>query len=114
MEDAKIALIGFKNLDESEIDTAKEIILKSLNKLDRTDSVDFIKIELKTHKHSKEFVHEVTATTYSKSKRMNAEESDKNLFKAVRNVMDKLIVESEHINKSNKTKTISNIDKIRK
>ena len=69
--DNTIALRGFENLDSLESQKVEEIISKSLKKIDLRENYENIVIELKQHKHAKEFIHEVKATLFLKNKRIS-------------------------------------------
>lgn len=99
MPDPEIALIGFDILAESEIGVIKGIVLKSLNKLSKKAEIGLIRLELKQHKHAKEFNHEIKAILFLKNNRISAMDSDKNMYKALDAVMCKLGKELEHKNK---------------
>ncbi len=94
-----LTLQGFSNLDPSEIERLEDLIAKNLKKIRFKSDYLNLRIELKQHKHSKEFVHEIKATLFLKQNRIRAETSDKNIYKALQNVFDKLLSEIEHKNK---------------
>ena len=95
-----LTLQGFNILDPSEIERLEEVIAKNLKKIKfRSDYIN-LRIELKIHEHAKEFVHEIKAVLFLKKNRIRAETSDKNIYKALQNVFDKLLSEIEHKNKS--------------
>ena len=96
MKEPEIAFIGFQSIDESEISVIKGIVLKSLNKLSKKAEIELIRLELKQHKHAKEFMHEMKAVLFLKNNRISATDSDKNIYKALSGVMCKLDKESEH------------------
>jgi ribosome-associated translation inhibitor RaiA len=101
MKETEIALIGFKDIDESEVSVIKGIVLKSLNKLTKKAEIELVRIELKEHKHAKEFMHEVKAVLFLKNSLISATDTDKNLYKAIQGVLCKLDKESEHKRKDN-------------
>jgi hypothetical protein len=94
--DNTMALRGFENLDSLELKKVEEIISKSLNKIALREDYENLVIELKQHKHSKEFIHEIKATIFLKTSRFSSQNSDKNLYKAIKTVLDKLLSELEH------------------
>jgi ribosome-associated translation inhibitor RaiA len=100
MKEPEVAFIGFKNIDDSEISIIKGIVLKSLNKLSKKAEIELIRLELKLHKHANEFVHEIKAVLFLKNNRISATDTDKNIYKALSNVMCKLDKESEHKEKN--------------
>ncbi len=97
--DNTLTLQGFTNLDPSEIERLEELIAKNLKKINLRSEYTNLRIELKQHKHSKEINHEISAILFLKKNRINAETSDKNIYKALQNVFDKLLAEIEHKNK---------------
>jgi ribosome-associated translation inhibitor RaiA len=94
--DSTIALRGFENLDPLEQQKVQEIVSKSLKKITIKEEYDALTIELKQHQHAKEFIHELRATLFVKNKRISSQGSDKNLYKALKSVLDKLLSELEH------------------
>ncbi len=109
--DSTIALRGFENLDSLEMKKVEEIVSKSLKKINTQENYENLTIELKQHKHAKEFTHEIKAILFLKNKRISSENSDKNLYKAIKTALDKLLSELEHKfrRKSNRLKTKRNI-----
>jgi len=100
--DSTISLIGFDILDNLEQNKAKEIITKNLKKIDVRGDYSKLVIELKQHKHSQEFVHEVKAVLFIGDKRISSQTSDKNLYKALQTLFDKTLAEIEHKTKPKK------------
>ena len=96
MKEPEVEFIGFKDIDDSEISVIKGIVLKTLNKLSKRTEIELIRLELKQHKHAKEFVHEMKAVLFLKNNRISATDTDKNIYKALSGVMCKLDKESEH------------------
>ena len=94
--DNTISLRGFDNLDSLELKKLEEIVSKSLKKITFQEDYDQIIIELKQHKHNNEFVHEIKATLFLKKQRFSSKNSDKNLYKALKIALDKLLSELEH------------------
>ncbi|UCD20815.1 MAG: hypothetical protein JSW08_03515 [archaeon] len=91
----EIALIGFEGLDESELKSINEILVKRLKKL----KIDYslLRINLKQHKHAKHFMHELTVNlSRAKGRPILAKISDKNLYKALDKVMERLLSEVKH------------------
>jgi len=102
--DSTIALRGFENLDSLELQKVEEIVSKSLKKITTKEDYGNLTIELKQHKHAKEFTHEVKATIFIGNKRISSQNSDKNLYKAIKTVLDKLLSELEHKSRKDKLK----------
>jgi ribosome-associated translation inhibitor RaiA len=94
--DNTLTLQGFTNLDPSEIERLEELVEKNLKKIKFKSDYTNLRIELKQHKHSKEINHEINAVLFLKQSRINAEANDKNIYKALQNVFDKLLAEIEH------------------
>lgn len=94
--DGTIALRGFENLDSLEQQKVQEIVSKSLKKITIKEDYQELIIELKQHKHSMEFIHEIKATIFLKDRRISSKSSDKNLYKALNSVLDKLLSELGH------------------
>ncbi len=103
--DNTLTIQGFTNLDPSEIKRLEELIAKNLKKIKFKSDYNDLRIELKQHKHAKEFIHEINAILFLKQSRIRAETSDKNIYKALQNVFDKLLAEIEHKNKKFNSRT---------
>jgi ribosome-associated translation inhibitor RaiA len=94
--DDTITLQGFKNLDPSEIERLEELISKNVKKIKFESDYNNLTIELKQHKHTLEFIHEIKADLFLKNKRINAQDSDKNIYKALQSVFNKIMSELKH------------------
>ena len=100
--DNTISLVGFDILDSSEQDKVKEIITKNLKKISVRSNYSKLRIELKQHKHAKEYVHEIKSVLFVGDKRIGSETSDKNLYRALQTLFDKTLSEIEHKTKPTK------------
>jgi ribosome-associated translation inhibitor RaiA len=97
MLDKRISFSGF-DLEESEQSKVNEIIEKYFNKIEEKIS-DFqeIKLRLKKSLHGKAFLHEVQGDIIINSKRFTSKYADYNLYTALAEVFEKLLIELEHI-----------------
>jgi len=95
---SNISLRGFDNIDPSEITIVQDRINKTLKKIDFSQlDYDLLKINLKQHKHSGQFLHELKADLFlSKGRALNAKSEDRNLYKAIDDIMKKLLNEIKH------------------
>ncbi len=100
--DNTISLIGFDALDDLEQNKVKEIITKNLRKISVRGNYTKLRIELKQHKHAKEFVHELKSVLFITDKRISSGSSDKNLYRALQILFDKTLAEIEHKTKPKK------------
>jgi hypothetical protein len=101
--DNTISLRGFDNLDPAELQKVEEILSKNIKKIASGEGYDHLSIELKQHKHAKGFNHEIKAVLFlknqkisSQNQRISSQASDKNLYKSLKIVLDKLLAEIEH------------------
>ncbi|MEM1535729.1 MAG: HPF/RaiA family ribosome-associated protein [Candidatus Pacearchaeota archaeon] len=94
-----LRLIGFEDLDASELEAVKKIIAKRIEKINI--KYQLLSIELKQHKHeykhSARIIHELRADLFfSTGKAISAKAEDANLYKALDKLIDKLLVEVKH------------------
>lgn len=105
---SKISLLGFKNLDDSEIQRCQDLVAKKLERLERELQYDLLKLQLKQHshehKHGVYFVHEILGDLYFGSGHIHASYSGKNLYLALARVLEKLDMEVQHHLRKNKPK----------
>jgi len=103
--EGNIQLIKFDKLDETEIAKIKTLMIPKVKKL---GNFDLLRLNLKIHKHSTEFIHEIEGELFSEGHNpLSALAADKNIYTALTSIMDKLISEAEHSNKLyDKTKRI--------
>lgn len=104
MKEKSVRLIGFDFLDEGEIDIVKRITAHYLNKIENmVRDYDEIKINLKIHNRHNLFIHEIRAEIFTGGKILTAVSENKNLFSALSDCFEALLVE---INKNFKKKKI--------
>lgn len=97
IREGNIQLVNFGKLDESEIEKVRTLLLTRIKKL---RSFNSLKLNLKIHKHSTQFIHEIEGELHAdNSKRIGAVALHKNLYTALDEVMQKLINELEHSQK---------------
>lgn len=102
-----IQLVNFKKLDEIEIQKIQTLLAHKVKKL---RDFSLLKLNLRIHKHQTEFIHEIKGELLSDhEKNLGAVASDKNVYKALNDVMTKLGNEIQH-----SKKTHDKIKKIRK
>lgn len=96
----KIQLLGFDRLDDSEITIVKDLMLHYIKKLEKKTNYDFLKLTLKMHQRHKTFIHELRAElAIHPGMFLNSTASDKNLYKALGMVMEKILSELDHLKK---------------
>ncbi|MEM2478753.1 MAG: hypothetical protein QXJ92_00955 [Candidatus Pacearchaeota archaeon] len=79
-----IRLIGFNNLDPSELSIVKKIAGHYVQKIENIlHEYDEVKVKLKIHERSKLFFHEIEAEIFSGGKRFSARSEHKNIFHAL-------------------------------
>jgi hypothetical protein len=107
--DNTISLRGFDNLDPSELKKVEEIVSKNIKKIASGEGYENLSIELKQHKHAMGFNHEIKAILFlknpkisSQNQRISSQTTDKNLYKSLKVVLDKLLAEIEHNQKHRK------------
>ena len=92
-----VSLIGFDELDESEQEIMKKLIANYIKKIEDRINYDELKIKLKIHQKGKMFMHEVIGDLYvTKGMALNAGFAHKNPYKAIAQVMNKLINSITH------------------
>jgi len=97
-----IQLIGFNNMDITEINAVKDAVSGFLKKLKNKTNYELLKLTLKQHRRINYFVHEAKAELFiHPHKSIGAKTSDKNIYKAIVDVMNKIIAELEHLEKKN-------------
>lgn len=106
MLDKKISFSGFE-LDASEQLKVNEIMEKYFQKIEEKVS-DFqeIKLRMKKSAHGKAFLHEVEGDIIINGKILTSKGTDYNLYTALSDVFEKLLVELEHIKRKNNEKKI--------
>lgn len=98
IREGNIQLVNFGKLDEIEIKKVEALLSTRVKKL---RSFILLKLNLRIHKHSTQFIHEIEGELHAeKIKRIGAVASDKNLYKALDDVMNKLTNELEHLQKN--------------
>lgn len=97
IRETNIQLVNFGKLDESEIKKVEILLSTRVKKL---RDFKLLKLNLRMHKHSTQFIHEIEGELHAeKIKRIGAVASNKNLYKALDEVMHKLTSELEHLQK---------------
>jgi len=97
MLDKRISFSGF-DLEESEQGRVNEIIEKYFKKIDeKLKDFQQIKLRLKKSPHGKAFLHEVQGDIIINNKIFTSKYADYNLYNALSEVFEKLLMELEHI-----------------
>lgn len=86
-----IQLIGFENLERSELDIVTKILSKYLGKIEHEVAYTLLKIRLRQHQKGKMFSHELNADLIVGSRVINASLQYKNLYNGLNLVMRKLL-----------------------
>ena len=97
MLDKRISFSGFE-LEPIEQENVNGIIEKYFQKIDnKVKDFQEIKIRLKKSLHGKVFLHEVEGDMILSGKKITSKCTDYNLYKALAEVFEKMLVEIEHI-----------------
>lgn len=95
--ESDVQLINFGKLDEIEIEKIKKILSTGVKKIRNYSDFQLLKLNLRIHKHSTEYIHEIEGEVLIKNKKtFNSIVSDKNLYKAISEVLNKLKNEIDH------------------
>jgi len=95
--ESDVKLINFGKLDQIEIEKVKKIISSGIKKIKNHRNFQLLKLNLRIHKHSTEYIHEIEGEVLIKNqKSFNSIVSDKNLYKAISKVITKLKNEIDH------------------
>ncbi len=95
LDDEKIHLSGF-NLEPVESEIIKNIIKTYKHKIEEKTSYQEIRLRLKKSRHGKAFMHEVNGNIMAGKLRITASSSNYNMYKALTEVLEKLLNETEH------------------
>jgi ribosome-associated translation inhibitor RaiA len=93
-----IKLVNFNQLDKSELSIVKKIAGHYINRIEKIlHSYDEIKLNLKIHKRSDLFIHEIRAEIFAGGKIFTATSENKNVFNAISDCFNSLLrqIESE-------------------
>lgn len=97
MLNKRISFSGF-DLEESEQIKVNEIIERYFKKIDeKLKDFEEIKLRLKKSPHGKGFLHEVQGDIIINKKIFTSKYADYNLYNALSEVFEKLLIELEHI-----------------
>jgi ribosome-associated translation inhibitor RaiA len=94
-----IKLMGFEELKQDEIESIQRIIAPYIEKINLIQEYQLLKISLKKHPKSKITMNELRASMQVKGKIFGVETDNKNLYKAMATLMEKLISEINHFSK---------------
>jgi ribosome-associated translation inhibitor RaiA len=105
-----VSLVGFKQFDKIEQESVKKVMATYIKKIEERTDYQHLKISLKQHQRNKMFLHEIKADLLlTPGVTLNAEFTHKNPYKAIAQVMIKIINEINH----QKRKKIKRVKKIR-
>ena len=97
-----VSLVGFNKLDKSEQETVKKVMATYIKKIEERIDYNELKIRLKQHQRNKMFIHEISADLLiTPGINLNAKFTHKNPYKALAQVMIKIINEIKHQKKKN-------------
>lgn len=97
-----VSLIGFKQFDKSEQKVVKKVMSTYIKKIEERTDYEELKIRLKQHQRNKMFIHEIKADLLlTPGVNLNAKFTHKNPYKALAQVMIKIINEITHQKKRN-------------
>lgn len=94
MKEKGVRLIGFDSLDDGEINIVKKIVSHYLNRIENIiKDYDELKLGLKIHNRKNLFIHEIKAEIFAGGKILVASSENKNLFSALADCFDALLIE---------------------
>ena len=97
-----VSLIGFKQFDKSEQEIVRKVMSTYIKKIEERTDYEELKIRLKQHQRNKMFIHEIKADLLlTPGVNLNAKFTHKNPYKALAQVMIKIINEITHQKKRN-------------
>jgi len=97
-----VSLIGFGAFDKIEQEAVKKVMSTYIKKIEERTNYNELKIRLKQHQRNKLFIHEINADLIiTPGISLNAKFEHKNPYKAIAQVMIKLINEISHQKKKN-------------
>ena len=105
MTEQNIALIGFGKLEPSEMNVINQILETHVKKLQELTNYESLRLKLHPHQHSKSFIHEIHAELQAKQAKgsdkgreiiISASATQKSLFSALSEVLEKLASEAVH------------------
>ena len=100
IEGKNVQLIGFEELDDSEVKIANQLIGSNIVKLSNRTDYQLLRFKLKIHQKAKTFIHELEAELFiHPGKSLGATTTHKNLYLAISLVMKKLLSELDHLKK---------------
>ena len=92
-----IQLVGFEQLEKSELDVINKILMKYIPRIDNQVAYELLKIRLKQHQKGKSFSHELKADLVIKSGSIVSSSLQyKNLYNGLNLIMRKLLTGIEH------------------
>lgn len=97
-----ISLIGFDVLEPMELVVIRKIVGNYVKKLSNSSDYESLKLKLKQHKKGKTFIHEINAELFANGRNFGANTEEWNLFFALTSVLDKILAEIEHLDRTRK------------
>ncbi|UZE93684.1 MAG: hypothetical protein IB618_02865 [Candidatus Pacearchaeota archaeon] len=92
-----VSLVGFNKFDKTEKDSILKVMNTYIKKIEERMDYDELKIRLKQHQRNKLFVHEIKAELFiNPGAVLSAKSSHKNPYRALAQVMTKLVNEIIH------------------
>lgn len=92
----KISLVGFKALEPAELVIIKKIVGNYVKKMNENAGYESLKLNLQQHAKGKTFLHEINAQAIFKEGKFGSRVTDWNLYKALSNVLEKVLKEVIH------------------
>jgi len=88
-----IALVGFENLELSELDVVKKLVRNYVRKLGNSGNYKEMRLTLQQHPHGKSFKHEIKGFAIFEEGRFNSDAMEWNLYSAVSQVCERILEE---------------------
>ncbi len=97
VEGKNVSLVGFDKLDKIEKDSIMQVMNTYIKKIEERIDYDELKIRLKQHQRNKLFLHEINAELFiNPGSVLSAKFTHKNPYKALSQVMVKIVNEIVH------------------
>ncbi len=97
----KVHMTGF-DLPQEEMSQLHAAISHPIKKLREKTDFDVLELNLKKSSKGKVFNHQVRGRVHTRGKVLSAEDSDYNVFKAVSLVLEKILHEAEHLQRTSR------------
>jgi len=91
-----IWLVGFNDIDKSELTVVKKIVGGYIRRITERMSYNEMRIRMKKHNKGKSFLHEINSDVHFGGMHLSAKSEGKNMYSAISDSLNSLIKEIEH------------------